>query len=149
MWFGLPSMTSKGSNLQRKGGHNFGINKNFSEVNIAEYDRLVTSDGCAPNICTWIRVCWKLPATSLKPTSLLRWFVMVHRNLWLLAYWRDVDPLPTPLSVAMSPIGGAEYVQIPVYQAMTEGNMVSALAWPAHPAWMSKFLTFMGAKIEL
>jgi protease I len=45
--------------------------------------------------------------------------------------------------------GGAEYVQIPIDQAMTEGNMVSAPACPAHPAWMSQFLTLMGAKIEL
>jgi protease I len=44
---------------------------------------------------------------------------------------------------------GAEYVNIPVTDAMTEGNLVSAPAWPAHPAWMSQFMKLMGAKIEL
>jgi protease I len=44
---------------------------------------------------------------------------------------------------------GAEFVSIPVDQAMTEGNLVSAPAWPAHPAWMSQFIKLMGAKIEL
>jgi protease I len=44
---------------------------------------------------------------------------------------------------------GAEYVNIPVTDAMTEGNLVSAPAWPAHPAWMSQFMKLLGAKIEL
>ena len=44
---------------------------------------------------------------------------------------------------------GAEYVEIPVDQAMTDGNLVSAPAWIAHPIWMAQFVGVMGAKIEL
>ncbi len=46
-------------------------------------------------------------------------------------------------------IAGAEYASIPVNEAVTEGNLVSAPAWPAHPAWLSQFMKLLGAKIEL
>jgi protease I len=34
-------------------------------------------------------------------------------------------------------------------EAVVDGNLVSAPAWPAHPAWLSKFLTVLGTRIEL
>jgi len=40
-------------------------------------------------------------------------------------------------------------VALPADQAMTDGNLVSAPAWPAHPAWIAQFLTVLGAKIAL
>ena len=44
---------------------------------------------------------------------------------------------------------GADYKQIGVDQAMTDGNLVTAPAWPAHPAWLSQFLKLLGTRIEL
>ena len=32
--------------------------------------------------------------------------------------------------------------------AHTDGNLVSAPAWPAHPAWISQFAKLLGSKIE-
>ena len=29
------------------------------------------------------------------------------------------------------------------------GSLVTALAWPAHPAWMAQFLQVLGTKISL
>jgi len=36
-----------------------------------------------------------------------------------------------------------------VDQAHTEGNLVSAPAWPAHPAWLAGFLKLLGTEIKL
>ena len=36
----------------------------------------------------------------------------------------------------------------PVDAAHTEGNLVSAPAWPAHPAWLAQFLVLLGTKIS-
>jgi protease I len=32
--------------------------------------------------------------------------------------------------------------------ALVDGNLVTAPAWPAHPAWLAEFLNLLGASIE-
>ena len=44
-------------------------------------------------------------------------------------------------------LAGAEYAEIPIDQAVTDGNLVTAPAWPAHPAWMRQFLAVLGTRI--
>ena len=36
----------------------------------------------------------------------------------------------------------------PVDQAHTDGNLVTAPAWPAHPAWLAQFLQVLGTRVE-
>jgi protease I len=43
---------------------------------------------------------------------------------------------------------GGSYVDLPMDQAHVDGNLVTAPAWPAHPAWLAKFLQVLGTKIE-
>jgi protease I len=43
---------------------------------------------------------------------------------------------------------GADWQDIPVDGAYTEGNLVTAPAWPAHPARIAQFLKVLGTKIE-
>ncbi len=43
---------------------------------------------------------------------------------------------------------GGTYVDIPAYEAMVDGNLVTAPAWPAHPRWLAEFLKVLGTKIE-
>jgi len=42
-----------------------------------------------------------------------------------------------------------QYADIPVDQAVTDGNFVTAPAWPAHPAWLGQFLRVLGTEIKL
>jgi protease I len=42
-----------------------------------------------------------------------------------------------------------QWVEVPVDQAHVDGNLVTGPAWPAHPAWLAKFLTLLGTRIEL
>ena len=44
---------------------------------------------------------------------------------------------------------GGTYVNLAMTEAIADGNLVSAPAWPAHPAWLAKFLAVLGTKIEL
>src|SRR3974377_1602225 len=37
-------------------------------------------------------------------------------------------------------LAGGKYMQIPLDAAHVDGNLVTAPAWPAHPAWLAKFL---------
>jgi protease I len=34
---------------------------------------------------------------------------------------------------------------VPIDQAHVDGNLVTAPAWPAHPAWLAKFLIVMAS----
>jgi len=43
---------------------------------------------------------------------------------------------------------GGTYAEIPVDQAVTDRNLVTAPAWPAHPAWLAQFLQVLGTRIE-
>ena len=44
---------------------------------------------------------------------------------------------------------GGKYVEVPMDAAHVDGNLVLAPAWPAHPAWLVKFLDVPGTKITL
>jgi protease I len=39
-------------------------------------------------------------------------------------------------------------MDIPVDQAFVDGKLVSAPAWPAHPAWLARFLEALGTTIR-
>ena len=45
-------------------------------------------------------------------------------------------------------LAGATYAPIDVDAAVTDGNFVTAPAWPAHPAWLAQFLAVLGTRIE-
>ena len=41
-------------------------------------------------------------------------------------------------------IAGGKYVEIAVDQAHVDGNLITAPAWPAHPAWLANLLIAVG-----
>ncbi|MGC4082214.1 MAG: DJ-1/PfpI family protein [Vicinamibacterales bacterium] len=45
-------------------------------------------------------------------------------------------------------IAGAEFASVPIDGAVTEGNLVTGPAWPAHPAWLAQFLVVLGTRVE-
>src|SRR5207249_9569951 len=42
---------------------------------------------------------------------------------------------------------GGEYYEVPVHKALTDGNLVTAPAWPAHQEWLAQFLAVLGVTI--
>ena len=42
---------------------------------------------------------------------------------------------------------GGKWTEVQIDQAHVEGNLVTAPAWPAHPAWLAKFLVVMAAAV--
>ena len=43
---------------------------------------------------------------------------------------------------------GGTYVDVEMNEAVTDGNLVTAPAWPAHAAWIRQFLDVLGTRIE-
>jgi protease I len=42
-------------------------------------------------------------------------------------------------------LAGGTYVQVAITDAVVDGNLVTGPAWPAHPAWLAKFLEVVEA----
>jgi protease I len=43
---------------------------------------------------------------------------------------------------------GGRYAEIAVDDAVVDGNLVTAPAWPAHPRWLALFLEVLGTSIQ-
>jgi protease I len=43
---------------------------------------------------------------------------------------------------------GATFAAIDIDGAITDGNLVTAPAWPAHPAWLAQFFAVLGTTIS-
>jgi protease I len=131
-----------------KRGHDFALNATFASVKPEDYDALVISGGRAPE---YIRL-------NPRVLQIVRHFFDADKPVASVCHGaqvltaagvvkgRTVSAYP-----AVGPdvtLGGGEYADIPVTDAVTDGNLVSAPAWPAHPAWLSQFLEVLGTKIS-
>jgi len=131
-----------------KPGHNFALNATFSEVVAADYDALLIPGGRAPE---YIR----LNETVLEIT---RHFAQANKpiasichGLQVLAAAGVLEGKSCTAYPACGPdvkSAGGLYTNIPVSEAMVDDNLVTAPAWPAHPAWLAEFLKLLGTKIE-
>ena len=54
-----------------------------------------------------------------------------------------------PACAAEVKLAGGQYADIAVTDAITDGHLVTAPAWPAHPAWLAQFVKVLGAKISI
>lgn len=45
-------------------------------------------------------------------------------------------------------LAGGEYTEVELTDAVTDGHLVTAPAWPAHPAWIAQFLEVLGTRIS-
>jgi len=132
-----------------KPGHNFGLNATFDEIKAEDYDALVIPGGRAPE---YIRL-------NDKVLSMVRHFAEANKPIASVCHGAQVLAAAGVLKgrscsayPAVGPdvtIGGGKFMDIAVDQAHVDGNLVSAPAWPAHPAWLANFLKVLGTKIEL
>ncbi len=130
-----------------KPGHRFTLNFSFDEVKVETYDALVVPGGRAPE---YLRLNSAVVAMARHFLEADKPVAAVCHGAQLLAATglikgRRVSAYPA-CQVEVE-LAGAEYVGIPVDQAITDGKLISAPAWPAHPAWMSQFLAVLGTRI--
>lgn len=131
-----------------KPGHNFALNATFAAVKADEYDALVIPGGRAPE---YIRL---NPAVL----DLVRHFASAGKPIAAICHGAQVlaaaGVIEGKSCSAYPAVGpdvtsaGGQYVDIPVTQAHTDGNLVTAPAWPAHPDWLAQFLSVLGTQIE-
>lgn len=130
-----------------KRGHDFRLNATFAEVRPEAYDALVIAGGRAPEylrldeaVLGAVRHFFEAdkPVAAICHGAQILTAAGVVRG-------RRVSAYP-----AVGPevrLAGAQYADIPIDQAITDGNLVTAPAWPAHPAWLAQFLEVLGTRI--
>ncbi len=132
-----------------KRGHNFTLNASFADVRAESYDALVIPGGRAPEYLRLNDQVLRLVrhfAESKKPIA------SICHGAQVLTAAGVVEGRSCSAYPAVGPEvtrAGGKYMEIPIDGAHVDGNLVTAPAWPAHPAWLAKFLQVLGTRIEL
>ena len=132
-----------------KRGHNFALNANFDEVRPEDYDGLVIPGGRAPE---YLRL-------NPRVLAIVRHFADADKPIAAICHAAQVLAAADVLQgkscscyPAVAPevkLAGGKYEAIAMDEAYTCGKLVTAPAWPAHPAWIGQFLRVLGTRIEL
>jgi len=134
-----------------KPGHRFRLNANFAKVNPADYDALVLPGGRAPEYLRMderVLSIVRRMASDNKPIAAICHGPQILSAAGVLR-GRECSCYPA-VSFEVTHCGGAYVAPGENYDtAHVDGNMVTAPAWPAHPAWIAAFLKLLGTKIEL
>ena len=132
-----------------KRGHNFSLNATFEQITPESYDALVIPGGRAPE---YIRL-------NPRVIEIVHHFSKTNKPIAALCHGAQILAAAGVLKgkkcsayPATGPevtLAGGTYVNLPMTEAITDGNLVTGPAWPAHPAWLAQFLAVLGTRINL
>lgn len=131
-----------------KPGHRFKLNFDFDKVQAAAYDALVIPGGRAPE---YLRLDDRVLAIVRHFDREGKPIAAVCHGAQILAAAGILEGRTCSAYPACAPevrLAGGTYAEIDIDAAHTDGNLVTAPAWPAHPAWMAQFLKVLGTSIQ-
>lgn len=132
-----------------KRGHNFTLNAAFDQIKEAEYDALLIPGGRAPE---YLRL-------NDRVLEMVRHFAEQGKPIAAICHGAQLLSAANVLSgrsCSAYPAvkfdvtqAGGTYVEASegFDNAHVDGNLVTAPAWPAHPAWIREFLKVLGTTI--
>jgi protease I len=130
-----------------KPGHNFTLNADFDQVRPEGYDALVIPGGRAPE---YLRL-------NPRVIELVQHFAHAGKPIAAICHGAQilsaagvVEGKACSAYPACGPevnAAGGRWVDVPMDGAHVDGNLVTAPAWPAHAAWLARFLEVMGTRI--
>src|SRR5580692_1360694 len=133
----------------KKRGHNCTLNASFDDIQPESYDALVIPGGRAPE---YIRL-------NARVLEIVRHFASADKPIAAICHAAQLlaaaDVLHGKTCSCYPAVGpdvtraGGTFVDVAMDQAHTCGQLVTAPAWPAHPAWLAQFLKVLGTRIEL
>jgi protease I len=131
-------------------GHRFAINASFEEARVASYDALVIPGGRAPE---YLRL-------NLRVIELVQEFDKARKPIAAICHGPQIlaaagvlkgrHAIAYPACGPECTAAGARFgvVNDTASNAVTDGHLVTAPAWPAHPEWMRQFLLLLGSRVE-
>jgi len=131
-----------------KRGHNFAVNATFADIDPGSYDALVIPGGRAPE---YLRL-------NARVIEIVQHFFNKNKPVAAICHGAQIlagagvlngrTCSAYPACRIEVELAGGTYADIAIDGAVTDGNLVSAPAWPAHPAWIAQFLQVMGTTIS-
>ncbi len=128
-------------------GHRFPLNASFAAVTPEGYDALVIPGGRAPE---YLRL-------NPKVLELVRYFFTAKKPVAAICHGAQILAAAGvlegrtcsayPACRSEVEVARGKYAEIAIDGAVTDGNLVTAPAWPAHPAWLAQFLQVLGTRI--
>jgi len=131
-----------------KRGHNFALTATFDEVDETAYDALCLPGGRAPE---YIRLNDRVLEITRHFAEANKPIAAICHAAQILAAADVLDGRRCSAYPACAPeveAAGGTFVDVDMTEAVTDGNLVTGPAWPAHPAWLAQFLEVLGTKIE-
>ncbi|RRX00708.1 DJ-1/PfpI family protein [Pseudomonas aeruginosa] len=131
-----------------KPGHNFTLNADFAQARAEDYDALLIPGGRAPE---YLRLNEQVLALVRDFDAARKPIAAVCHGAQLLAAAGVLQGRACSAYPACAPevrLAGGEYVDLPPDPAHGDGHLVTAPAWPAHPAWLARFLEALGTRIS-
>lgn len=132
-----------------KPGHNFVLNATFADIRAEDYDALVIPGGRAPE---YLRLDERVLAIVRHFADTNKPIAAICHGPQLLSAAGVLKDKTCSCYPAVRPEvtgSGGRYADIAVHAAHTDGNLVTAPAWPAHPDWLGQFLKVLGTSITL
>ncbi|GGY95088.1 DJ-1/PfpI family protein [Pseudoduganella plicata] len=132
-----------------KPGHLFTLNAAFDDVDVGRYDALMIAGGRAPE---YLRLNPRVLAIVREFKEAGKPIAAVCHGAQILAAADVIRGRSISCYPACSPevkLAGADFADIAVDAAVTDGQFVTAPAWPAHPQWIAQFLRLLGTEITL
>ncbi len=127
-----------------KPGHNFTLNYDFDKVNPDDYAGLVIAGGRAPE---YLRLNERILEITRHFFDKNKAVAAICHGPQILSAAGVLKGRKAAAYYAVGPevnLAGGEFQNIPVDQAFVDGNLVTAPAWPAHPAWIREFVKVLG-----
>jgi protease I len=133
-----------------KPGHRFRLNASCDEVDSKRYDGLVVPGGRAPE---YLRLDERVLAIVRDFAAAQKPIAAICHGLQILVAAGVVEGRRCQAYPAVKPElirAGAAWDEpaAGLDSASVDGNLVTAPAWPAHPAWMRGFLKLLGTTIQ-
>lgn len=131
-----------------KRGHNFSLNTTFEGTRAEDYDALVIPGGRAPE---YLRLNSRVLDIVRHFASAKKPIAAICHGAQILAAAGVLEGRQCSCYPAVAPevtLAGGRFTDVAMTEAVVDGNLVTAPAWPAHPAWLAKFLSVLGTRIE-
>ena len=130
-----------------KRGHNFTLNASFAEVRAERYDALVIPGGRAPE---YLRLNPQVQEAVRHFFATKKPVASICHGIQILAAAKVLEGYKCTSYPACRPeveLAHGKYTEVAMDAAMTDGNLVTAPAWPAQAAWIGQFLQLLGTRI--
>lgn len=127
-----------------KPGHNFTLNATFEGIKSSDYQGLLIPGGRAPE---YLRLDKRVLQLVREFDEAKKPIAAVCHGLQILAAAGILNGRSCTAYPACGPeviAAGGNFQDIGIDEAFVDGNLVSAPAWPAHPAFCREFLKLLG-----